>query len=510
REAWETLGREIIPQLFAGKGPDDSVRVWTVGCANGEEAYGVGMLLLEHAATLDHPPQIQIFASDLGKSALDFARQGIYPEAIAANLSEERLARFFAHENNHFRARQALRDRVLFANHNLLQDPPFGGLDLIICRNVLGSLQRAVQEQVYAAFHHALGQTDTRHKYLFLGATDVADEEPAAIHYGDRVLFEPLAGTHPIFRRRPQASIPLRYPLQSPAHNSTGNASPAAERGQIGPTVAEQPAKPEETHRLLLEELGPPSLLVDEHYHVLHLSASVGRFLRVPGGALTSDITRLVHTELQQELQRTLDHAFTTGQNSYTKPVLVQLDDTVQPVALLVQPSRQQGRALILFFAGESTEIAHLPINTFPSDVEGELAGELADAEGKPSAALTISRLRQRLAAFDFGHAALVEELRTANAELQSANEEYRALLSELEVNKEELRSANEELRTVNDELVQKSQQSSEAYTDLQNFLLATEIGALYLDRDLRVVRYTAHAAELFNLIPSDRGRPIG
>ncbi|MEZ4677028.1 MAG: CheR family methyltransferase [Caldilineaceae bacterium] len=126
--AWQTLAQAVIPQIFAGKSTGDSVRVWTVGCAHGEEAYSIGILLLEHAATLAHPPSIQVFASELGKPALDFARQGIYPEAIAATVSEERLARFFTHEGNHYHVRPALRDCVLFAGHNLLQDPPFGSL----------------------------------------------------------------------------------------------------------------------------------------------------------------------------------------------------------------------------------------------------------------------------------------------------------------------------------------------------------------------------------------------
>ncbi|MCB0128010.1 MAG: hypothetical protein KDE58_37355, partial [Caldilineaceae bacterium] len=156
REAWETLGREIIPQLFAGKGRDDHVRVWTVGCATGEEAYGLGMLLLEHAGTLNFPPHIQIFASDLGRTALDFAREGAYPEAIAANVSEARLARFFEQDNSHYRVRNELRELVLFTPHNLLQDPPFSKLDLIICRNLLIYLQRPIQERVYESFHYAL------------------------------------------------------------------------------------------------------------------------------------------------------------------------------------------------------------------------------------------------------------------------------------------------------------------------------------------------------------------
>jgi two-component system CheB/CheR fusion protein len=495
--AWTALADQVIPGLFAGKGRGDTVRVWTVGCAHGEEAYSIAILLLEHAATLRHPPQIQVFASDLGKPALDFARQGVYPEAIAANLSEERLTRFFAHENNHYRVRQPLRDRVLFAGHNLLQDPAFNRLDLIICRNVLVYLQRAVQEQLYAAFHYALEQAGGGESYLFLGATDVAAAPAETLRHGDRVLFEPLVGSHQLYRRRAVAAHPPRYPLQTAAQRAAGAAPPAT---VTKPAVdAGQPVEHEEMHRLLLEEMGPPSLLVDEQYQVLHLSESAGRFLHLPGGALTRDVTRLVHLELQQELRRALAQAFTTGRNVYTKPVLVHFESALQPVALLIQPSRQQGRALILIFAGESVDLAHLPINP--------LADE--DTDSDTETALAVSHFRQRLTALDFSHAAMVEELRSTNAELQSANEEYRALLSELEVNKEELRSTNEELRTVNEELVLKAQQSSETYSDLQNFLAATEIGALYLDRELRVVRYTTHAADLFNLIPSDRGRPI-
>ncbi|MFN8469125.1 MAG: CheR family methyltransferase [Caldilineaceae bacterium] len=188
-EAWSVLANDILPQLFEGKGPDDAVRVWTVGCATGEEAYSAAILLLEHAGQLNRPPQIQVFASDLGRIALDFARKGIYPEAIAADVPEARLNRYFVHENSHYQVRSEVRELVLFTPHNLLQDPPFSKLDLVICRNVLIYLQRPVQEHVFEAFHYALRPTG----FLFLGSAEST--------YGVTELFETVDKRHRLYRR---------------------------------------------------------------------------------------------------------------------------------------------------------------------------------------------------------------------------------------------------------------------------------------------------------------------
>ncbi|MEZ4618800.1 MAG: CheR family methyltransferase [Caldilineaceae bacterium] len=267
REAWETLKQEVIPQIFAGKGRDDHVRVWTVGCATGEEAYGLGILLLEHAATLPHPPHIQIFASDLGRTALDFAREGTYPEAIAANVSEERLTRFFEQDNSHYRVRNELRELVLFTPHNLLQDPPFSKLDLIICRNLLIYLQRPIQERVYESFHYALRPDG----YLFLGSAETVDDINA--------LFDTVNKRHRIYRRNKLSrgtlilpTLPLRPAVKRDLSQDGQVLQSDGTRGNVG-----------EQHRLLLEEIAPPSLLVDEHYNVLHLSETVGHFLKPAG-----------------------------------------------------------------------------------------------------------------------------------------------------------------------------------------------------------------------------------
>lgn len=489
REAWETLEREVIPQLFAGKGRDDHVRVWTVGCATGEEAYGLGILLLEYAATLPHPPHIQIFASDLGRLALDFAREGAYPAAIAANVSEARLGRFFEQDNSHYRVRNELRDLVLFTPHNLLQDPPFSRLDLIICRNLLIYLQRPLQERVYESFHYALRPDG----YLFLGSAESVDD------IND--LFETTSKRHRIYRRSKPSrgtlvlpSLPLKPSIQ---RELSQEAQAALQREQPRGEIGEQ-------HRLLLEEMAPPSLLVDEHYNVLHLSETAGHFLKPAGGVFSSDLTRLVRPELEGELRTTLARAFVSGRAARSHPVPVQFNGTPHPVSILVRPSPTPGRALV-FFLEEEEEI-HLPTGT-EHDTDADRAAQQDRRRGQLESELTLTQ--QRLQSTREEYETTVEELRAANEELQSANEEYRSTLEELETSKEELQSINEELQTVNQELKTKVEETTQANSDLQNLFAATEIATLFLDRDLNVERYTPRAAELFNLMPPDRGRPI-
>ena len=278
-DAWAALNTTIIPQLFAGKGRDDSVRIWTVGCATGEEAYSLAILLLEYTADLIAPPTIQIFASDLSKDALDFARDGCYPEAIAIDVGEERLARFFTKENSHYRVRNELREPILFTQHNLLQDPPFSRLDLVICRNLLIYLQRELQEKIFETFHYALRPNG----YLFLGNAESAE--------GATVLFDTLDKRQRLYRRRVQGSTTPILPSLPLLPRTLHALVPSA-------NTASTPKKAGEEHRLLLETLSPPSVLVDREYNVLHLSETVGRYLLSPGGLPTTDVLKLVRNKM--------------------------------------------------------------------------------------------------------------------------------------------------------------------------------------------------------------------
>jgi two-component system CheB/CheR fusion protein len=489
-EAWSVLAKEVVPQLFTGKSAGDAVRVWTVGCATGEEAYSAAMLLLEHAAQLDRPPHIQIFASDLGRLALDFARKGVYPEAIAADVPETRLARFFVHENSHYQVRSEVRELVLFAPHNLLQDPPFSKLDLVICRNVLIYLQRPVQEHVFEAFHYALRQTG----YLFLGSAESTE--------GVTELFDTVDKRHRLYRRSEVYDRRLLLP-----------ALPILPHGHHPLQVETTAAAPgaEEQHRLLLEEVGLPGLLVDEQQRVLHFSESAWRYLAHPAGPPTEDLLRLVRPELQSELRLALHRAFSGRLNAQTPPVAVQFNGEQHPVTVFVRPSPRHGQALVLFWEDSG---AAEPDATGTGAETGAEAGQNGGRRGRQAGRAEafeaqLLHSEQQLQSTREEYESSVEELRAANEELQSTNEEYRSTLEELETSKEELQSINEELQSVNQELKVRMEAIATANSDLQNLFAATEIATLFLDRELCVKRYTPRAAELFNLVPSDHGRPI-
>ena len=480
RDAWSALETMVIPQLFAGKGKDDSVRVWAVGCATGEEAYSLAMLLLEYANSLATPPAIQIFASDLGKSALDFARAGYYPEAIAVDLNAERLARFFIQENSHYRVRPEIRDTILFTQHNLLQDPPFSKLDLIICRNLLIYIQRELQEKVFETFSYALRPGG----YLFLGNAESAD--------GASNLFDTVDKRQRLYQRRAQSHPISRLPALPLL--SRRAARPLSSSASVGTVQT-----PQEEHQLLLETSAPPSILVDRDYHLLHLSETAGRYLLSPGGQPTTDLLKVVRPELQIDLRAALFRAFEEGKSSFTPPVPVQFNGAPHLVYLFVRPRPQAGgavRALVLFLEDERP-VTPAPL---PSSATTETVHQLASE---------LRHTQERLQGAREAYETTVEELRAANEELQSTNEEYKSTLEELETSKEELQSINEELQTINQELKSKVDEVTQAHDDLQNLFGATNIATLFLDRQLQVKRYTPRAADLFNLMPPDRGRPI-
>lgn len=473
-QAWEALAQTVIPQVFAGKSPGEPVRVWAVGCATGEEAYGVAMLLMEHAARLSARPEVQVFASDLGTAVLDYARKGVYPEAIAADVSPARLARFFVHAHGSYFVRPELRDVILFSAHNLLQDPPFSKLDLIICRNVLIYLQRRVQQGVFHTFHYALRPRG----FLFLGSAETVGEADE--------LFEAADEHHHIYRRRPESS---GAPPVLPALSRTALPMPLPEPAGRVPGAEAQ-------HQLLLEEAGLPSVLVDRNHRVLHFSETAWRYLTHPAGPPTEDLLRLARPELQPYLQTALQHAFEDHVNTQTKPVPVQLDGPAQLVTVLVRPGAGGERAVVLFWESEAAEAGE-------SAAGGGGDKRLVETEAR------LLQSEQQLQSTRRGYETSLEELRAANEELQSTNEEYRVTLEELETGREELQSTNEELQLVNQELKVRMDEITTANSDLQNLFAATGIATLFLDRELRVKRFTPRASELFNLRANDLGRPI-
>jgi two-component system, chemotaxis family, CheB/CheR fusion protein len=478
-ESWEALQSLVVHPLVEHTDPDEQIRAWVPGCSTGEEAYSLAILFHEEFERRGIQRDLIIFASDVDESALAVAREGRYPNTISADVSELQLERYFHPEGDHYRIVSAVRDRVVFAAHSLLRDPPFSHQHLISCRNLLIYLDRELQEQTITVFRYACRDR----AYLFLGSSEVADEG----------LFRAIDKKHRIFATR-EPGEGLRPPLPELLIAPRGSVVRREARPVFRPTVTE-------VHIAALEEVSPPSLLVDEQWNVLHLSASASRFLQQIGGPLTQRITDLVRPELRDEMHVLLHRAFEGVEPQLSSFISVVFNGASRRVALLVQP-RPQGegvgrQALVTFLDGGEAASTALAAEQEPTnELMRSLREKLREAE------LRIESVRD-----DYYLAN--EELRAANEELQSLNEEYRSTTEELETSKEELQSMNEELQTINHQLKLKLEEVSHANSDLENLMAATEVATLFLDVNCRISRFTPRLTEIFNIKPRDRERPI-
>jgi two-component system CheB/CheR fusion protein len=480
-DVWEALRVQVIGPLVERAERNAQLRAWVPACATGEEAYTLAMLFREEITRRDLHYELVIFGSDVDQSALATAREGLYPPSIAADVSEGRLARFFRREGDHYRVASEIRDCVVFAVHSVLRDPPFSRLHLISCRNLLIYLDRDLQQQLHNVFRYGLRDDG----YLLTGISEGAE--------GD--LFELIDKQHRIFRARVRPTAPVRLP-QIPA---LPQLMPTVERVRERGNRTRRPSS--EMHLQALEEFAPPSALVDDHWHVVHLSDTAGRFTMLRGGSPSSALTEIVRVELVDELRAVLHRAFEAKEATLSAFVSVRFNGTSRRVALLAQPRVADERVtsvLVTFLDAGTADDSDITeaIDTNDSRLAG-LRERLRIAE-------------QRLENMRQDHSLAYEELRAANEELQSLNEEYRSTTEELETSKEELQSVNEELQTVNLELKMKLEEVSRANNDLENFVSATDIPMLFLDRNLCIKRYTAPLRQIFNVKQHDAGRPIG
>ena len=457
---------EALPSLFEGKKAGDEVRVWVAGCATGEEAYSVAILLCEHAARLAEPPKVQVFATDLSAGAIQTARAGLYPASIEADVTPERLRDHFARTPAGYRVREALRETVLFAPHSLLKDPPFAHLDLVTCRNLLIYLQRDLQRRTLELFHYALRPGGL----LFLGASETADAA--------RGLFETADKAARLYCARDVASALPRV----------------SARRRVAAPPPPPPAEPETSaaalHQRLRAAAAAPSVLVDAGSDVAHLSDGLEPFLQVSAGDPTRSVLRLVVPALRPSVQTALFQARGGAGPVTTGPVTVEIGGRPHAVRLHAR-AVGDGLAHVAFL---SEPVEPPPVS---EDAHTQvLAEELQE---------TREQLQLTVEEFETSR----EELRAQNEELQSTNEELRSTAEELETSKEESQSMAEELRTVNDELKAKVDETARAKGDLENLVVATEIATLFLDRELRIQWFTPQVRHHFRIRSSDVGRPL-
>ncbi|MDO9221175.1 MAG: chemotaxis protein CheB [Thiobacillus sp.] len=509
-EAFKAIEALVIPQLFAGKSAGAAVRVWSVGCSTGEEAYSLAILLAERQEALKQNFQVQVFATDIDSRAIATARTGLYPASIAADLTPERLARFFTAESdgNAYRIHKAIRDMLIFSEQDVIKDPPFSKLDLISCRNLLIYLDAELQKKLIPLFHYALNPGG----FLFLGTSETVSE------YGD--VFAVLDRKLKVYQRKEDIHGAQRVALSRfvPPMTAMADAvSPAAGKTAL---PGKAPLR-ELTEQALLRQVAPAAALVNGRGDILYLHGRTGMYLELaPGEVRVNNILKMAREGLQRELTTALYKA--AGRKEVVRRVglRVKTNGHFTLVNLTIRPVMEGADATPLYLvtleeaspldpdqAQPAATHAITAVNRFDTS-DGERDGMDADSR--------IAALKQELQAKEAYLQTANEELETSNEELkssneemQSVNEELQSTNEELETSKEELQSVNEELATVNAELQTKVADLSRVNNDMNNLLAGTGIGTVFLDHQLRILRFTPAATQIINLIHSDVGRPV-
>lgn len=482
---FEVLAKEIIPRLFDGKKTGDPIRIWVPGCATGEEAYSIAMLMREAMANAPAKPKVQIFASDIDDNALTIARAGRYPAQLLESLPPERLERHFVRNGNTYQVSKELRELCMFSSHNIIRDPPFSKMDLISCRNLLIYFDADLQRQVIPVFHYALKPGG----YLFLGASENVSK------HAD--LFEPVNKKHRIFQRRSTGNPP--HPVQF--SNLPGGKPFGARAATVHPIPAEQDSIRHLKNRIF-EAYCPAHVLLDEDWGIIHYSTRTGKYFEAPAGAPSRALLATARKALRMPLRSALHEAMDTLRPATRLNVSFDLEGRTQSVDITVEllPEIDGHRRWMVVF----------------NDVRSSHAddsGAEHSAHDEDSSMLQLERelqqTRDRLQTSIEDYETSVEELKSANEELLSMNEELQSFNEELETSREELQSLNEEMYTVNSEMVCKVEELDQANSDLRNLFDSTQIATAFLDRNFIIRNFTPAMADVFKLIPSDCGRSL-
>jgi len=489
---WDDIKTDVIPALLARYPDGAALRAWTPGCSTGEEAYSLAMVFKEaiEAVRPTHRYTLQIFASDLDKEAIATARAGIYPRSIAADLSPQRLNRFFVEDITGFRVVNEVREMVVFAQQNIIADPPFTKLDLLSCRNLLIYLEGSLQSKLIQLFHYSLNPGGM----LVLGSAESVGNGAG--------LFAPLLSRSRIFRRLDSIEriLPPDFPAAFGSHLAKSGAGSQPAPGAVPPLPNLQAM----VERTLLQHYAPAAVLVDDEGDLLYVSGRTGKYLEPTSGRASLNLFSMARDGLKQALSETFHRAVREQTVATLKGVRLDGEGPAQRLDVVVQPmlqaATQRGLALVVFSdvpapprrRGRAAE--HEP----PGSAERleALAKELLQAREEARSTREEMQTSQ-------------EELKSTNEELQSTNEELQSTNEELTTSKEEMQSMNEELQTVNHELQAKLTELSRASNDMKNLLDSTEIATLFLDDTLRVRRFTTQTTRIIKLIPSDAGRPI-
>jgi len=487
QEAFDILKEKGLPEVFKNIKEGQTLRVWSIGCSTGEEAYSLAMLLKEYMEEHNINREVKLFATDIDKESIEFAGIGIYPESIVSDVSPQYLSKYFIRRQEGYQVSETIRRMVVFAPHNILKDPPFSKIDLIVCRNMLIYLNNDVQGKILSMLYFSL----KKEGILFLGSSESVGELSSG--------FTPINTKAKIYQQQPGYKPTVNEFFRIPQVQKKNK----RELKTVG-TYAGRPKSREMRLENIFDELlssfVPPSVIVDEHYNLIHTIHNVNRFLRVPRGEVSLNILKMLPGEMATMVSSILRRAKKQQKQIIYENIQVP-DLAEQSVTLsgsrLDDPKTKEIYFLISFQLKEKKQ----PVDKERESVETVDVGHRYQER--------IDELEKELQYTRENLQATVEELETSNEELQSSNEELIASNEELQSTNEELQSVNEELYTVNAEHQEKIEELTQLNNDMNNLLKNTHIGTLFLDSHLRIRKLTEVAEEITNIRESDIGRPL-
>lgn len=482
-DAFDLLAARVVPQLVRRASAQVPVRIWVPACSTGEEAYSIAMLFLEQFAAAGKEPCLQIYASDISEEALTIARQGIYSDSIIDSVPPERLKAFFLRIDAHrYQVSRSLREVLVFAPQNLISDPPFARMDLISCRNALIYFESDIQAKVISLLHYALKE----HGYLLLGPTESIGSATE--------LFEPISKKWRLYSRiGPVGHGTLRLPVIASSWRRKLPEQPRPlQRGIDSVTELMQ--------RLLLDEFMPAAVLVNRNYEILSVQGPVVNYLDIPSGQFTRDLMTMVRDPLRARIRSICHKAITDGGTVRDTNAQVRREGRYFPCVISVRPVTESGESkglLLIVFQDRA------PVRATRSQRRGAAQDHAAMRLLEDELHATREDLQRTVAEVESSNA----DLKSSNEEIMSMNEELQCSNEELETSKEELQSLNEDLARVNGQLEEKIHDLNVANVDLDNLMAATNIAIVFLDRELRIKRFTPLAAKLLSLQQADIGQ---
>jgi len=487
--AFESL-KEKLFYLLRLKAEGEPVRIWVAGCSTGEEAYSVAILIMEffELTKIKKAPKVQIFATDLDMEAIEHARVGIYYENIVADVSTDRLNRFFIKKDDTYSVKKELREMIVFAQHNIIKDAPFTRLDLLCCRNVMIYLTTELQKKIIPIFHYSLNSKGI----LFMG--------PAETIGGFSDMFNPVDPKWKIFERK-EGSAALNKMIDFP-FNVTKQ-SLTISKVEEGTKNIKKKTLAESFSKILLETYTPASVLINEKGDILYINGRTGKFLELNSGEAVMNIYQMAKEELKYAMSNAIHQARTQKAAIQISDIKIKEDDQIRLVDIKVnalQDTALQGLIMIVF-EDKGLQKKQKRVRKRVKDPQQNAAMEELEKEllyTKQQLHTTIEQMETSL-----------EELKSTNEELQSTNEELQSTNEESLTTKEEMQSLNEELMTINVQFQAKADELTQLNNDMKNLLDNTEIGTIFLDNELTILRFTPQVKKLFNVIAADVGRSI-